>query len=397
MVREMTQKMEAGAGADLGRSSDPAVVAVRSALEGPVIEVLRREIPNLQTLPRGAAYDVVMNDPRLLAECFHLFRSRPELFREVVVDGERRPVTRDESLLACGRTLGDAVALVVRAAARRHFRRRLDDGPARLAAPVVPEVPVLKRWAISLGLAEPPRRPRRSTAPSRADELYRAIRAHLCFDWQVPLIPHYVPMTPALVTSLGPRLLDVREAAELRALAAPGGAPADGRAPLLLDGARRLMVSGHDRIDAEVLWRVVQQMDLGRLFPHGETERIRRAVAQVSAVQGEVIRVLLPVLGDDIRRFTVFLMVAFVVLGEPRFKQDFCHEGRAHAVRRLAERLAPLPVPPPSLDEMNRFYQAVLGTAYAGGAEPNGEALLMTHPDLVRALDALGPVPAPLG
>jgi len=392
----MTQKFAAaaGQGMELGKSADPAVQAVRSALEGPVIEVLRREVPNLQTLPRGAAYDVVMNDPRLLAECFHVFRSRPDLFREVIVDGDHRPVTRDDTMLACGRTLGDAVALVVRAAARRHFRRRLEDRP-RLAPPPPRQMPPLRRWAISLGLAAPPPRPVASVAPpSRAEQLYRAIRSSLRFDWQVPLIPHYVPLSPALVTHLGERLLDIREAAELRALAAPGGTPTDGRSPLLLDGARRLMMPGQDRIDAELLWRVVQQMDLGRLFPNSETERIRRAVAQVSAVHGEVIRALLPVLGDDIRRFTVFLMVAFVSLGEPRFKQEFCQEGRGHATRRLGERLAPLPPPPPCLDDMNRFYQAVLGTAYAGGVEPSGEALLLSHPDLVRALDALGPVPA---
>ncbi|SEH66957.1 hypothetical protein [Magnetospirillum fulvum] len=368
--------------------SDPSIAAVKAGLEGGVIEVMRREIPNLRTLPRGAAYDVVMNDPRMLDECFRLFRTRPDLFCEVVVDTERRPATSDQTMLSCGKTLGDAVALVVRASARRHFRQRLDSR-VRLGPPR-PQPPAFKRLAIALGLARPPQAKAPPRTLSRSDLLYRAIRSYLRFDWQVPLIPHYAPMTPTQVTDLGARLLDIREVAELRALSAPGVTPRDGRPPLLLDNARRLLVQGRDAIDSEILWRVVQQMDLARLFPQTETERLRRVVAQVSAVHSEVIRALLPVLGNDIRRFTVFLMVAFVTLGEQRFKQDFCQEGRGHAVRKLGERLDLLPSPPPTLGEMSRLYTAVLSTAYVGGVEASGETLLKAHPDLVRALDAMG-------
>jgi len=371
-----------------GQSSDPSIAAVKAGLEGGVIEVMRRELPNLRTLPRGAAYDVVMNDPRMLDECFRLFRSRPDLFRDVITDAEHRPVTSDQTMLSCGKSLGDAIALVVRASARRHFRQRLD-GRVRLGPPT-PQPPALKRLAIALGLARPPKAKSPPRALTRSDMLYRAIRSYLRFDWQVPLIPHYAPMTPTQVSDLGARLLDIREVAELRALSAPGVTPRDGRPPLLLDNARRLLVQGRDTIDAEILWRVVQQMDLGRLFPQVETERLRRVVAQVSAVHSEVIRALLPVLGNDVRRFTVFLMVAFATLGEQRFKQDFCQDGRGHAVRKLGERLDLLPTPPPTLEEMSRLYKAVLSTAYVGGVETSGESLLKAHPDLVRALEAMG-------
>lgn len=375
-------------GMEFGTSSDPAIAAVKAGLQTGVIEVMRREIPNLRTLPRGAAYDAVMNDPRMLDECFRLFRTRPDLFREVIVDADRRPATTDQTILSCGKTLGEAVALVVRASARRHFRQRLD-GRVRLGPPP-PRPSALRRVAIALGLAKPPKAAAAPRKPSRSEMLYRAIRSYLRFDWQVPLIPHYAPMTPTLVADLGARLLDIREIAELRALAAPGATPRDGRPPLLLDNARRLLIQGRDAIDGEILWRVVQQMDLARLFPEVEAERVRRIVAQVSAVHSEVIRALLPVLGNDVRRFTVFLMVAYVTLGEQRFKQDFCQEGRGHAVRQLGERLDLLPPPPPTLDEMSRLYKAVLSTAYVGGVEASGETLLKAHPNLVQALDAMG-------
>ncbi|TAN69305.1 MAG: hypothetical protein EPN20_06115, partial [Magnetospirillum sp.] len=199
-------------------------------------------------------------------------------------------------------------------------------------------------------------------------------------------------MTPALVADLGPRLLDIREAAELQALAAPGATPRDGRTPLLLDSAQRLMVPGHEAIDAEILWRVVQQMDLARLFSKADVNQVRRSVAQVSAIHAEVIKVLLPVLGGEIRRFTAFLMIAYTSLGEQRFKQEFCQSGQVHAARKLAERLAKVVPPPPSLDEMKRVYEAVLSTAYVGGVESDasGEVLLKARPELMKALNALG-------
>ncbi len=381
----------------LQASTDPGIEAVRGALESSVIDVFRREIAELRALPRPAAYDAVMNDPRLLDQCLRLFRARPDLFRETVTDGERRPVTADNQVLSCGRTLAEAVALVVRASARRYFRARLDFR-SRFKPPVV-KTPLLKRLAIALHLASPPVVKRTPKAPSRAEALYQAIRDHLQFDWQVLLIPHYAPMAPALVAHLGPRLLEIREAAELQALAAPGAAPRDGRPPLLLDDTKRLLVPGRDTIDAEILWRVVQQMDLARLFPKTEVNRIRRAVAQVSAADAEVVRALLPVLGGDIRRFAAFMMVAYTMLGEQRFKQSFCHDGQVYAAQKLAERLAAMPVPPPSLEEMRKVYESALGSAYVGvettPSENLGADLVKSRPVLARALEALGASKAP--
>lgn len=372
---------------------DPDIEAIRAALEGPVIEVMRHEIAELKHLARPAAYEAVMNDPKLLDHCLRLFRTRPELFAEVVVDRKQQPVVRDGAILACGRSLADAVALVVRASARRYFRAKLDVR-SRFAAPP-PKVPLTKRLARGLGLAEDPAAKVKGKPPSRADALYRSIRDYLRFDWQVLLIPHYAPMTPALVADLGPRLLDIREVAELQALSAQASAPRDGRPRLLLDGAPRMMMPGRDAIDAEILWRVVQQMDLGRLFPNCDIPQVRRAVAQVSAMHAEVLKILLPVLGDDIRRFAAFLLIAYTTLGEQRFKQDFCQSGQVHAVRKLSERLAGIEPPPPSLEAMTQCYQAVLSTAYAGGVEVGADAmtLLQARPALKKALDSLGAAP----
>ena len=389
MAQAKTGKIGGGGKTRIPVTADPGIEAIRGALEGPVIDVFRREIAELKQLPRPAAYDVVMNDPKMLDRCFRLFRARPDLFRDVVVNGDRKPVVEDQAVLSCGRTLAEAVALVVRASARRYFRAKLD---FRRFKPVAPKLSLMTRMAISLGLSQAPVMKKAPKTASRSELLYNAIRDYLHFDWQILLIPHYAPMTPALVADLGPRLLEIREAAELQALSAPGSMPRDGRTPLLLETAQRLIVPGRDLIDAELLWRVVQQMDLARLFPKCEGDRVRRSVAQVSAVHGDVIKALLPVLGGEIRRFTAFLMIAFVTLGEQRFKQDFCQSGQAHAARKLAERLAKVAPPALCLEEMKQVYGAVLGTAYVGGVEEaaSGETLLKARPELLSALNALG-------
>jgi len=370
-----------------GANADPQIEAIRSVLEGPVIEVFRREIPELRKLSRSAAYDRVMNDPQMLDRCFTMFRSRPQLFEQVVVDGDSQPVLDDLGLLSCGRTLAEAVALVVRASARRYFRSKLD---FRRFKPPPPKLSLALRLGIALGLAEAPKPKPGPKVTPRSEVLYNAIRDYLRFEWQVLLIPHYAPMTPAMVTDLGPRLLDIREAAELQALAAPGSAPRDGRPPLLLDDAKRLLVQGRETIDAELLWRVVQQMDLARLFPRTEINKVRRSVAQVSATHVEVIRVLLPALGGDVRRFAAFLMIAFTTLGEQRFKQYFCQNGHVYAARKLAERMATQPAPAPTLTEMKRVYDEMLGSAFTGGVETKDTSLIAGHPALATALDALG-------
>lgn len=375
-------------------NADPGIEAIRAALEGPVIEVLRKEVLALKGLPRNAAYDKAMNDPKMLDECLRLFRTRPELFANVVTDAAKQPITADHDVLACGRTLAEAVALVVRASARRYFRAKLDFRSKFQAPP--PKLSLMKRMGLALGLAHPTPVHKHAAKPhARSDALYQVIRDYLRFDWQVMLIPHYTPMSPSLVSDLGSRLLDIREAAELQALSAPGNVPRDGRVPLLLDDAKRLMVPGKEVIESEILWRVVQQMDLARLFPSSETSLVRRAVAQVSNTHVDVIRSLLPVLGGDIRRFTAFLMIAFTTLGEQRFKQDFCQTGQVHAARKLADRLTNAETPPPCLDDMKRVYSALLSTAYVGGVEA-GPSRLESQPRLKKALEALGPTSKPV-
>ena len=341
--------------------ADAAIESIRLSLRTDVVDVLRNEISTLRTLPRNTAYETIMNQPTVLDACFRLMREKPQLFKQLATDAG--PAS-DEAMLHCGRTMGEVITLVVRAAARRYFRARL--GQHRRKA-VAPKAGLMRRIAQALNL-QPANGTKRTAVPETpADRLYNAMREYLQFDWQALLIPHYTPMTPQLVNKLGARLLDIREPAELKALAGANDS-GDGRPPLLLDTARRMIPAGGDIIDPEILWNVCQQMDLGRLYPNRDAAAIRRAVAQVAATDEACIALMLPVLGADIRRFTAFLMVAHSSMGEQRFRQVLGRGGQLWVVRRWMERLAALPVPAPRLDEMKRVYQEIFE---AGAAEPS--------------------------
>jgi hypothetical protein len=176
-----------------------AVFRVNFALQGPVVDILGQFLPELNVLPRTRAYDTIMDDLGLLSRCFAVFRREPERFRSILIDDRKRPVTDDSTPLSCGRSLSEVIAMVVRTAAKRFFRRTL------------------------------PATPRPTETRSPADELYEAIRAYLLYEWQVPLVPTYAGMEPSLVRRIGARLLEAREAASLaRLIADPDASLASG-------------------------------------------------------------------------------------------------------------------------------------------------------------------------
>ncbi|MDO8607950.1 MAG: hypothetical protein Q7R40_15560 [Phaeospirillum sp.] len=208
-----------GATVDAMTDTATAVFRINSTLQGPVVDILGQFLPELNALPRGQAYDRTLDDLSLLSRCFQIFRQERPRFRNVLVDERRRPVTDDNVPLSCGRTLAEIVAMVVRTAAKRYFRRAL--APSRGEPVARVETP--------------------AAAPSRnaADELYDAIKAYLLHEWQVPLVPTYAGMEPALVRQVGAKLLDAREPEALARLIADPDAPTRPDMPKRMDVAMR--------------------------------------------------------------------------------------------------------------------------------------------------------------
>lgn len=204
------------------KNADPRpsdIIAIHEALRGPVVDVLVDCVPQLNGLPRDSVYETIMDNPRLADACFKLFRGQRSRFDEVVTRPDGTPVTEDSDVMSCGRTLSEAVTLVVRAVAKRYFNtfdRTL--APRRPAPPKPPQPSAFARFMIALGLKARPQANGNGGKPTRAEELYRAFREFLVYEWQVPLIPHYAPLPVSVVTAVGPLLLLLREPAQIEAL-----------------------------------------------------------------------------------------------------------------------------------------------------------------------------------
>lgn len=318
------------------------VDTVRTVLRRDIADILRANLPALAMVPRDKVYDRVMDDPTLLHQGFQLFRARPELFKDVVITRERALPSSDGDTLWCGRTLAEIIALVVRACARRYFKRRLS-GPKPRPLPM-PQPGLFKSIAISLGFAQPPRPPKRRRWITPAERLYTALRDLLRFEWQVPLIPAYAALSPQLVTTLGEKLLDMRDPLKVQVLAdyTAETALVDGKVPLLLDNVQRMLTPSDD-INAEVLWNVCQKMRMAALFPGYDVGEMRKAVSLVAATNKAAIKHLMPVLGDDIRKFTLYLFTAYDTLGPARYRQALGSGGQTWVVEAMAQRVAKEP------------------------------------------------------
>jgi hypothetical protein len=358
--------------------SDP-METVRTLLHRDVAGILRQHLPALALVPADKVYDQVMDDPVLVDQAFRLLRSRPELFKDVVMTRQRALPQSDSDPLWCGRTLAEAVALVVRACARRYFRRRLQTPKIRLTpAPVS----VFHSLGLSLGLVAPAPPPKRKLAPSPGEKLYLAIRDFLLYDWQVPLIPAYAALSPQVVSGLGSRLLDFRDPLKLQLLADANIGPAvvEGKIPLLLSDASRMINT--DSIDAEMLWSVCQKMRIAALFPAFNVTELRKAVAMIAATSPTALKLLLPVLGDDIRKFTLYLFTAYASFGSTRYRQVMGAHAQTWVIEAMAKRAARERPLAGTHEQMKATIETWLGSAIAALDESERH-----RDDTMKALD----------
>jgi len=306
------------------------VEGVRETLRTDIIAIFQSQIEALRPLTRDAAYNRVMNNPHVLDGCFKIFRARPDLFDGVIVDQHGKLAVHNHTILTCGRTLADAIALVVRAAAKRYFRAHEE---------LIP-----------------------NPCPSAAETLYTTLKDVLQFEWQTVLIPNYLKLPIPLIKQIGPRLFDFQEPTEVMGLA-DSVEPADSRRPpLLMDNANRVLIKGKEVIDPEILWKVCQQMNMSRLYPDQDAKGVRVAVSQIAVAQPGALSAMIPLLGRDIRRFCVFLFVVHASLGAARFKSIYGEGGQTYVVRRWMERLKEFPPPPTRLSEMISHYEMIINS-----------------------------------
>lgn len=193
---------------------------INLTLEGPVAEAMAQLVPELKKLPRRGILEHILDDPELLDRCFKAFHANMDKFAALLVDQHNVPVEEANALLACGRSLEDVVAMVVRTHAKRHFRKRLDGETRSLHAgrkkkKVKAEPRGLMERIAKLFAAN---NIEAVASRTRSEILYDAFKEHLLHDWQVPLVPEYSTLSPQLVRRLGSRILDYKVPEDIRRL-----------------------------------------------------------------------------------------------------------------------------------------------------------------------------------
>lgn len=361
---------------------------INATLQGPVVDVLGELVPEVKRLPRRGALEAILDDVDLLHRCFLAFRANATQFRHLLVDRHKVSIEDADALLECGRSLDDVIAMVVRTAAKRHFRRRLDGVAKALRAPTrrrPKRRSLLARIRALMTAPLPPaERPR-----SRGEVLYDAFQDYLLHDWQVPIIPEYCTLTPGTVRRMGSRILDYRLAEDIRRLradpdnpppptpvvvvAAPeAGKPAyqlpplhrgnhdvpaakatadkrvsDGMAPLAYGGIPQaatdqrarlseILTADGRRLKANAFTIVLLDPKVRAHLPH--SEQTVRITGILGAVNGMVGKVLVGELGFKIDQLAVFLMAAHGVLGDSRFEKAFGVPGRPDYIGKIVER-----------------------------------------------------------
>ncbi|MGE4279328.1 MAG: hypothetical protein AB7G62_07055 [Magnetospirillum sp.] len=359
---------------------------INATLSGPVIDVLCELVPEVRRLPRRGALEAILDDVDLLDRCFQVFRANPEQFRDLLVDRRKVPVEDAQALLDCGRSLDQVVAMVVRTAAKRHFRLRLDGGARSLRTRPrrVQRRGLLDRLR-ALMSSQP--KAAQDGPRTRAEILYAAFQDYLLHDWQIPIIPEYCQMSPSMVRRLGPRILDYRLAEDIRRLRAdPDNPPpptpvvetmqagtghggyqlpdtletgkagnpvsvttadkrvSDGMAPLLGDLVKNeerddrarladILSADGKRLKAQAFTMALLDPKVREVLPN--SEQTVRVTGILGSVNGMVGKMLVGELGFRADQLAVFVMAAHGALGEDRFLKAFGVPGRPEYVQKM--------------------------------------------------------------
>lgn len=332
------------------------------------MHIMHDLVPELSEVHPHQAYDLALDDIRILSKCLEAFRENRDHFAPFLIDAAKRPVGDDGDMpLFCGRSLNQVVGIVVRSAARRYFRRRLPNlvADARRAA-------VLERRGVMVELIDTFRGPPPSSTVSKriieGDALYREIADYLHFDWQVPLVPAYAKLTVPQVRRLGANLLELRDAKSLAAAVAgkpipepeAGGQsrPQDLPTPVtaapqkdvpekevpVFDPSRltenelilsRLIDSGTGQVRITVLADALDK-------PHAQAALAANPLRRNAIIPPDItpgaIAVLVKLLDLRDEQIAVLLVTAYAMLGRDLFPTVFGASAKPAILRQLVER-----------------------------------------------------------
>ena len=332
-------------------------------IKGAVMERLARLIPALAAYPDP--YGTVMQTPDLLFGCLQLFRKQRAEFQDLLEDSDGNPVEDDDTPLRCERTVNQVVGMVVRSGCKAYAERRWNvSGPPK-AALTKAEKSLLERLAeLVRGKWSEAEQPK--PAPSQADRFYAAIKDHLNFDWQVPLIPYFAELPVKLLLELGSGCTTLRNPEAIAQLADIGRHNMEQARKILSDDMMREMLDtqplaakgvaflGKDRYEylhgaiydkmGENFWEMCIDCDRLEAIENQNAKDLEQLATHLHLLSSEAINQIIRLLPS--LHIPPFLDIGFERLGREKFVTIFGVPPNKKLIKIFCEKAAAFKLDP---------------------------------------------------
>ncbi|MBR9971077.1 hypothetical protein [Magnetospirillum sulfuroxidans] len=342
-------------------------------IKGPVMARL------LELVPAFGAYDdpyvTIMSTPDLLSACLQLVRTRRDKFQEFLTDASGNPVGTDDVPLRCGRSVDLIVGMVVRSGTKAYADKRWGTS-GTVGKPVV--APAQKGLLDKLkelvggkwGELEQPK-----PSPTQGDKFYVAIKDHLDFDWQVPLIPYFAELPVKLINELGRGVTALRTPEGIAALADIGRHSMDQARKIMSDAMMREMLDtqplaakgvaflGKDRYEflhgavyekmGENFWEMCVDCDRLEAMEVQNAKDLEQMAEWLHLISGDTITQIVTYL--QFHQIPIFLSVGQEKLGDQVFSEIFGPPGNKKLIKLFCEKVARTPLDPADpLEDLKR-------------------------------------------
>jgi hypothetical protein len=329
-----------------------------ATIKGPVTARVTQLIPALGAFPNP--YAAVLATPDLLYACMQLVKTKREQFQDLLVDRDGNPVTGDNELLRCERTLDQVISMVVRSGAKAYAEKRFGtaDKPAA-PVPVKKEPKTLLEKVQALvsgkwGEMEVPK-----PSPTQADQFYGAIKDYLDYDWQVPLIPCFAELPVKLIREMGRGVTTLHTPEGIAALADIGRHSMDQAKRILSDDMMREMLDtqplaakgvaflGKDRYDflhgtvydkmGEKFWEMCVDCERLEAMEIQNAKDLEQMASHLHILSAEAINQIVRFL--QFSQIPIFLEIGSERLGEEKFSEIFGVPGNKKLTKMFCEKI----------------------------------------------------------
>lgn len=341
-------------------------------IKGPVVARLQ------ELVPAFAAYDdpygTIMATPDLLAACLQLVRTRRDKFQEFLTDSAGNPVTADDIPLRCGRSLDQIIGMVVRSGTKAYAEKRWgDEGAAPKVVTPAQKGLLDKLKELVSGKWSEGEQPKPSL--TQGDRFYAAIKDHLDFDWQVPLIPYFAELPVKLINELGRGVTALRTPEGIAALADIGRHSMDQARKIMSDAMLREMLDtqplaakgvaflGKDRYEflhgavyekmGENFWEMCVDCDRLEAMEVQNAKDLEQMADWLHLISGDTITQIVTYL--QFHQIPIFLGLAQEKLGEQIFAEVFGPPGNKKLIKMFCEKVSKTPLDPADpLEDLKR-------------------------------------------